>query len=107
MLLAELPGRGCDDGPFGDHELAACPNGDSNVLFANEVERRAGERVETVRRRGKYLLIGFASGRTLLVHLRMTGSFRHEANARHLDAAQSACKPKLTKSEMLSGQQLF
>src|ERR1700681_1330499 len=42
MLLAELPGRGRDDGPFGDHELAACPNGESNVLLANKVERRAG-----------------------------------------------------------------
>ena len=34
-----------------------------------------GESVERVGRRGKYLLLGFESGRTLLVHLRMTGSF--------------------------------
>ena len=41
-----------------------------------------GERVAAVERRGKYLIVRFESGRTLLVHLRMTGSFRHErANA--------------------------
>jgi formamidopyrimidine-DNA glycosylase len=34
-----------------------------------------GERVSELRRRGKYLIIGFESGRTLLVHLRMTGGF--------------------------------
>jgi formamidopyrimidine-DNA glycosylase len=36
-----------------------------------------GERVASVGRRGKYLTIRFVSGRVLLVHLRMTGSFRH------------------------------
>jgi formamidopyrimidine-DNA glycosylase len=35
-----------------------------------------GERVAAVERRGKYLLLRFESGRVLLVHLRMTGSFR-------------------------------
>ena len=35
-----------------------------------------GERVAAVERRGKYLVIRFESGRALLVHLRMTGSFR-------------------------------
>jgi formamidopyrimidine-DNA glycosylase len=35
----------------------------------------SGRRVEAVERRGKYLLLRFASGRALLVHLRMTGSF--------------------------------
>lgn len=34
-----------------------------------------GERVAEVGRRGKYLLLRFASGRVLLVHLRMTGGF--------------------------------
>ena len=37
-----------------------------------------GERVAHVRRRGKYLIVLFESGRALLVHLRMTGSFRHD-----------------------------
>jgi len=41
-----------------------------------------GERVASVDRRGKYLIIRFASGRALLVHLRMTGSF-------HVDEAPS------------------
>jgi formamidopyrimidine-DNA glycosylase len=36
-----------------------------------------GERVRFVDRRGKYLIVRFESGRALLVHLRMTGSFRH------------------------------
>lgn len=34
-----------------------------------------GERVAAVDRRGKYLLFRFASGLTLVVHLRMTGGF--------------------------------
>ena len=41
---------------------------------AQELE---GERVASVERRGKYLVVRFESGRVLLVHLRMTGSFRH------------------------------
>jgi formamidopyrimidine-DNA glycosylase len=36
-----------------------------------------GERVASVERRGKYLIVRFESGRVLLAHLRMTGSFRH------------------------------
>jgi formamidopyrimidine-DNA glycosylase len=36
-----------------------------------------GERVAALDRRGKYLVFRFESGRGLLVHLRMTGSFRH------------------------------
>src|ERR1700756_3651131 len=43
------------------------------VEVARELE---GERVALVDRRGKYLIIRFESGRALLVHLRMTGSFR-------------------------------
>ncbi|HEY6962146.1 MAG TPA: bifunctional DNA-formamidopyrimidine glycosylase/DNA-(apurinic or apyrimidinic site) lyase [Gaiellaceae bacterium] len=44
------------------------------VEVARELE---GERVATVDRRGKYLIVRFESGRALLVHLRMTGSFLH------------------------------
>ena len=36
-----------------------------------------GEVVERLDRRGKYLIFRFESGRVLLVHLRMTGSFVH------------------------------
>ena len=36
-----------------------------------------GERIAAVERRGKYLLWRLDSGRTLVVHLRMTGSLRH------------------------------
>jgi formamidopyrimidine-DNA glycosylase len=35
-----------------------------------------GERVAAVDRRGKYLIVRFDSGRSLLIHLRMTGNFR-------------------------------
>ena len=38
-------------------------------------EELAGDRVDAVERHGKYLLLRLASGRGLLVHLRMTGSF--------------------------------
>jgi formamidopyrimidine-DNA glycosylase len=36
-----------------------------------------GERIERLERRGKYLIVRFESGRSLLIHLRMTGSLRH------------------------------
>lgn len=36
-----------------------------------------GEHVAAVDRRGKYLIVRFESGRALVVHLRMTGSFLH------------------------------
>jgi formamidopyrimidine-DNA glycosylase len=40
--------------------------------------RLAGERVDAVDRRGKYLVVRLAGGQVLLVHLRMTGGFRYE-----------------------------
>ena len=45
----------------------------------------SGERVTAVERRGKYLIVRFESGRVLLVHLRMTGSFRHDRRGRLQD----------------------
>src|SRR5438874_10422414 len=36
-----------------------------------------GERVASVERRGKYLILRFETDRVLLIHLRMTGSLRH------------------------------
>ena len=46
-----------------------------------------GERVGEVGRRGKYLIVGFESGRALLVHLRMTGSLlRDPVDASHVRA---------------------
>ena len=39
-----------------------------------------GEVVAALERRGKYLVFRFRSGRVLLVHLRMTGTFRHGRN---------------------------
>jgi formamidopyrimidine-DNA glycosylase len=37
------------------------------------------ERVAALRRRGKYLVVEFESGRVLLIHLRMTGNLMHAA----------------------------
>ncbi|HEY7794479.1 MAG TPA: bifunctional DNA-formamidopyrimidine glycosylase/DNA-(apurinic or apyrimidinic site) lyase [Gaiellaceae bacterium] len=45
-----------------------------------------GERVQHVDRRGKYLIVRFASGRALLIHLRMTGSLLTNADATHVRA---------------------
>jgi formamidopyrimidine-DNA glycosylase len=39
-----------------------------------------GEVVAAVDRRGKYLVVRFETGRVLLIHLRMTGTVRHERN---------------------------
>jgi formamidopyrimidine-DNA glycosylase len=44
------------------------------LTVAAELE---GERVAAVERRGKYVVVRFESGRSLLIHLRMTGSLRH------------------------------
>jgi len=54
---------------------------------AGELE---GERVARVDRRGKYLIVRFESGRALLVHLRMTGSFLHSAGGLPDDAHRRA-----------------
>jgi formamidopyrimidine-DNA glycosylase len=49
-----------------------------------------GERVEHVDRRGKYLIVRFASGRALLIHLRMTGSLlQAPRNTSHVRAVLS------------------
>ncbi|MBA2476336.1 MAG: DNA-formamidopyrimidine glycosylase, partial [Actinobacteria bacterium] len=57
---------------------------DSRLVRPDEPHEVAGELggevVASVERRGKYLVIRFESGRVLLVHLRMTGSFRLGAN---------------------------
>jgi formamidopyrimidine-DNA glycosylase len=51
-----------------------------------------GERIVSLERRGKYLLWRFASGRTLVVHLRMTGSFRHAPGGELPDDAYRRAK---------------
>jgi formamidopyrimidine-DNA glycosylase len=49
-----------------------------------------GEQVVALERRGKYLVFRFESGQVLLVHLRMTGSFRHGPRG-SLDGDPHAC----------------
>jgi formamidopyrimidine-DNA glycosylase len=44
-----------------------------------------GERVVSLDRRGKYLIFRFESGRVLLSHLRMTGTYRYGANGASAD----------------------
>src|ERR671924_787722 len=39
-----------------------------------------GERIASLDRRGKYLIVRFESGRVLLIHLRMTGQLLLHAN---------------------------
>jgi formamidopyrimidine-DNA glycosylase len=68
-----LTGRRFDDVEVRDTRLVA-PRDPREV--AAELE---AERVAVVDRRGKYLVLRFESGRVLLVHLRMTGSFEHGA----------------------------
>ena len=58
-------------------------------LVAAELE---GERVSDVRRRGKYLIVVFESGRHLLVHLRMTGNVLHPAPEGHGRSARAGCR---------------
>ena len=53
------------------------PAADAAVRPGEVARELEGERVALVDRRGKYLIVRFESGRALLVHLRMTGSFRH------------------------------
>jgi formamidopyrimidine-DNA glycosylase len=70
-LAPVLEGRGFASVQIGDHRLTRPFD---PVEVGRELE---GERVAQVGRRGKYLIVRFDSGRALLVHLRMTGSFLH------------------------------
>ena len=57
---------------------------DDPTLVAAEL---IGERFADVGRRGKYLLMRMTSGRALVVHLRMTGSWSHAARGKLPDDA--------------------
>jgi formamidopyrimidine-DNA glycosylase len=72
-LAPELTGRRLDRVAILDPRLTR-PEPPQSVAAALE-----GEVVADVRRRGKYLLVVFESGRHLLVHLRMTGNVLHPA----------------------------
>ena len=72
-LAPVLEGRGFAEVEIADARLTRPLD---PVEVARELE---GERVAVVDRRGKYLIVRFESGRALLVHLRMTGSFLHDA----------------------------
>ena len=73
LLAPGLEGRSFDRVTILDPRLT---RPEPPEVIAAELE---GERVVHVRRRGKYLIVGFDSGRHLLVHLRMTGNVLHPA----------------------------
>ncbi|HXV04187.1 MAG TPA: DNA-formamidopyrimidine glycosylase family protein, partial [Gaiellaceae bacterium] len=66
-LEPELVGRRFDRVEIADARLTRPFDPDE---VAAELQ---GEVVAAVERRGKYLVVRFRSGRTLLIHLRMTG----------------------------------
>jgi formamidopyrimidine-DNA glycosylase len=70
-LAPLIEGRRFDQVAIADPRLTR-PEDPAEV--ARELE---GERVSSLERRGKYLIVRFESGRALLIHLRMTGSLRH------------------------------
>jgi formamidopyrimidine-DNA glycosylase len=71
-LAARIEGRRIGSARIDDERLTR-PEDPASVAA-----RLAGERVAAVERRGKYLLIRLDGGDVLVVHLRMTGSFRYE-----------------------------
>ena len=54
-----------------------------------DVEHATGRRIESLRRRGKYLLADLDDGAELVMHLGMTGSFRFRGE--HGDAGRRTC----------------
>jgi formamidopyrimidine-DNA glycosylase len=66
---------------LGERTILRAEIGDSRLTRprapAKLAEELEGERIAALDRRGKYLLVHFESGKTLVVHLRMTGSLRH------------------------------
>jgi formamidopyrimidine-DNA glycosylase len=71
QLEPVLVGRRLDRVEIGDLRL-------TRPLVPGRIARALeGERVASVERRGKYLIVRFESARALLIHLRMTGSLRH------------------------------
>jgi formamidopyrimidine-DNA glycosylase len=70
-LAPVLEGRRLERVEIADERL-------TRPFAAEDVARELeGEHVQSVDRRGKYLIFRFDSGRALLIHLRMTGSLRH------------------------------
>jgi formamidopyrimidine-DNA glycosylase len=70
-LAARLEGRRIETARIDDARLTR-PDDPAWVAA-----RLAGEHVDAVERRGKYLVVRLTGGEVLLVHLRMTGGFRY------------------------------
>jgi formamidopyrimidine-DNA glycosylase len=83
-LEPELVGRRFDRVEIADARLTRPFDPDE---VAAELQ---GEVVAAVERRGKYLVVRFRSGRTLLIHLRMTGSLRHHRSGTEDDPYRRA-----------------
>jgi formamidopyrimidine-DNA glycosylase len=71
-LAARIEGRRIASARIDDARLT---RPDDPHFVAARIE---GDTITAVERRGKYIYVRFASGHVLLVHLRMTGSFRYE-----------------------------
>ena len=56
--------------------LVRCPKTVAGLPPNAFTQRLQGRRIRSIRRRAKYIVITLSDGRTLLIHLRMTGQFR-------------------------------
>ena len=69
LIAAGIPGRGIVRVRLFWTATVATPSGNT---FQS---RMRGRRINSINRRGKYILLGLDRGDTLIVHLRMTGRF--------------------------------
>ena len=86
-LEPRLAGRVIERAEILDGRLTAP---DDPIMIGMELD---GDRVVSIGRRGKYLLIMLESGRTLVVHLRMTGWFHHQAGGAPRDRRAPSPRP--------------
>lgn len=65
------------------------------------IEFLAGEKILSIKRRGKYILILFTSGKSMVVHLRMTGKFIYSPLAEKLNHKHTRLVFKFTDKSLL------
>jgi formamidopyrimidine-DNA glycosylase len=94
-LGPHLAGRRLEEVEIGDPRLTA-PEPPEAIAAA-----LTGDRVERLDRRGKYLLVRLESGRTLAVHLRMTGNLLWQPADGALEAAFVRASARLDDGSLL------
>ena len=72
-LLSQLVGQSFESVVLGDAKVVHTP---SSAEFC---ERIRNQKIEDVRRRGKYLLLPLSDGATLIIHLKMSGHLQFRA----------------------------